>query len=279
VIDQFFDFAYERYQIMLKRNSGQLKPWTADPILQAYRFCNVYREHDTVTDWIRVNWREPHALDPDLWFAMVVARFINWPETLRDVGYPVPWKPSRLLKIMDRRRDNGLKVYSGAYMIRSDREYKGISKSIYQVESTFNPLWKQRKNLRPQPGETLDAYHVRLSQRYGMGSFMAAQVVADLKYVEPLRSAKDWDTFAASGPGSRRGLNRVLGRPKNNPWTEDEWRAELGKLRGQLLPLFSKAKMPKLHAQDTQNLCCEWDKYERVRLGEGRPRSRYDGEG
>jgi hypothetical protein len=277
MIDQFFAFALERYRIRLKRVAGEPKPWTDDPILLRYRFCNVYREHDTVTDWIRVHWREPQAENPDLWFALAVARLINWPDTLQEIGFPVPWKPARFLKVMAKRQLLGVKVYSAAYMIRSDKDYQGVSKAIYQAESTFNPLWRARKILRPQPGVTLDEYHTLIGQQYGMGSFMAAQVVADLKYVEPLRSARDWETFAASGPGSRRGLNRVLGRPKDQPWSEHEWRLGLGELRGQLLPLFRKAKMPKPHAQDIQNCCCEFDKYERVRLGEGRPRSTYNG--
>ena len=35
--------------------------------------------------------------------------------------------------------------------------------------------------------------------------------------------------------------------------------------------------MPMIHAQDLQNCLCEFDKYERVRLNEGRPRSNYPG--
>jgi hypothetical protein len=41
--------------------------------------------------------------------------------------------------------------------------------------------------------------------------------------------------------------------------------------------MFKKARMPQLHAQDLQNCLCEFDKYERVRLGEGRPKAKYNG--
>ena len=47
------------------------------------------REDDWVTKWIRDKWREPHADDPDPWFAMVFTRFVNWHDTLREIGYPV----------------------------------------------------------------------------------------------------------------------------------------------------------------------------------------------
>jgi len=67
----------EREAIRVRREAGQPKPWTDDPILQEGRFCNIRRENDRVTCWIAQNWREPHADDPELWFAMAVARLVN----------------------------------------------------------------------------------------------------------------------------------------------------------------------------------------------------------
>lgn len=250
--------------------------WTKDPILGAWKFCNVRREDDRVTRWIRDNWREPHRGEPDLWFAMVVARFVNWPDTLADLGYEwvVPWTPERFLRVMAERKTAKKKVYTGAYMVRADREHS--DKAAYQEAVVFTPMWEARERLRPKPGDTLNSYHMLLGQFHGLGSFMAAQVVADLKYDDCLYLAKDWIYFAASGPGSRRGLNRVLGRPIDSPWTEEDWRGWLTRLFNQVATEVS-ALLPGVlfHCQDLQNCLCEFDKYERVRLGEGKPRSRY----
>jgi hypothetical protein len=246
--------------------------WTTDPILQTYRFCNVYRENDTVTRWIADHWRGPHSTDPDLWFAMVVARFVNWPDTLDEIGYPVPWNRGNFLGVMDKRKTEGLKRWTGAYLIRAESPRTGGDKARYQADSVFGPMWEKREQLRPKAGDTLNSCHMLLGQWHGLGSFMAAQVVADLKYVEPLQGASDWWTFAASGPGSRRGLNRVLGVPKDNPWREDEWRMENERLREWFNHEWDHEQ---LHGQDMQNVLCEWDKHERVRLGEGRPRAKY----
>jgi hypothetical protein len=101
---------------------------------------------------------------------------------------------------------------------------------------------------------------------------MAGQVIANLKYVEPLRSADDWWT----GPGSRRGLNRALGRPVNAPWSEREWRTAFDRLYAHIKPALKRAGI-RLHAQDLQSCLCEFDKYERARLGEGTPKRRYAG--
>src|SRR5215204_5436773 len=90
-IKQLYPFAKERYAIYLKRQAGMPPPWTEDPILRDYRFTSVYREDDRVTAWIREQWRNPHNDDPDLWFAMCVARLFNQPVTLAAIGYPVPF--------------------------------------------------------------------------------------------------------------------------------------------------------------------------------------------
>ncbi len=280
--EQLMAFIAEREAIRLRRavgtraavNPGEGKEvWTKDPILAAYRFCNIRREDDRVTRWITENWRQPNKLDPDLWFAMVVARFINWPDTLADLGYPVPWRRLDFMGIMAERKASKKKLYTGAYMVRADREH--ADKAEYQAKVVFTPMWEARERLRPKEGDTLNSYHMLLGQFHGLGSFMAAQIVADLKYVQPLLSATDWLTFAASGPGSRRGLNRVLAREVDAPWTEEIWRSELGRLRDRMSPLFATAGIEMVHNQDLQNCLCEFDKYERVRLGEGRPRAKF----
>jgi hypothetical protein len=100
----------EREAIRLRRATGQLRPWTNDPILDSWSFCNVRREDDRVTCWIAVNWREPHANDQDLFFAMAVARLVNWPDTLAELGYPVPWDREHFITTLRARAGRGEKV-------------------------------------------------------------------------------------------------------------------------------------------------------------------------
>jgi hypothetical protein len=276
-VQQLFAFAEERYNIYKRRSHGHKPPWTNDPILRDYRFCNVYREDDKVTCWIRDNWRIPHAEDPDLWFAMCVARLFNRPESLSIIGYPVPFEINNFAKSIVRHRQAGGKVFNAAYIVSTNG--LSIDKLAYVTHDIIHPLWKARERLRPTKEDTLNSYHMHLGQMQGFGSFMTAQVIADIKYHYPLLKAKDWDTFAASGPGSRRGLNYVLGRERKSPWEEDEWRLELGRLREKLLPLFERAQMMKPHGQDVQNLLCEWSKYFRA-VTEGKmPKQRYKANG
>lgn len=269
-VAELFAFASERHRAHLRRVAGDPPPWTDDPIIRQYRFCNIYRELDTVTSWLAEEWREPHQDDPDLWFAFVVARHMNNIPFLRAMeGPPVPWNADHYRRVAAERAARGQQVFSGAYMIGT--RHTG-SKPDYLADMVFEPLWRQRRTLSPRPGDTLTSFHTILGQFYGLGSFMSAQVIADIKYVGPLREAADWHTFAASGPGSRRGLNRVLDRPLRHPWSEDDWRLALTRLRTELLPRFRELGWEEPHGQDVQNMLCEFDKYERARLGEGRPK-------
>lgn len=266
-------FVKARYAIKLARDAGRPRDqWTKDPILARYKFCHVHREDDRITRWVAANWRGQHATDPDLWFALTVfRRGINWPDTAQELGYPVPWNGKRYITVCTRREQRGEVVFaSTAYKLIVPATPGPLAEQ--QVRCIFDPLWKDREHYRPHPQDTLASFYGRLVEAPGMGSFLAAQVVADLKYVQ-LRKASDWWTFAASGPGSRRGLNRVLGRPVDAPWRrESDWYAELRKLQIALDPLVKAAGIPRLHAADWQNVLCEVDKRERVRLGEGKVR-------
>lgn len=277
-VDDLLRWIKERQSIYEKKEAGEPKPWTKDKIFQRYRFCNVYREFDTVTQWININWRTPHYDEPDVWFAMVIARFVNWPETLSALEFPIPWNAGHFVDIMERRKLMGKKVFTGAYMIHADGKFNG-SKARYLAEKVFTPMWKERKGIRPQEHEGLSDFYKRLRKCHDIGSFMAGQIIADTKFTRLLREAPDWYTWAVSGPGSKRGMNRLIDQDVSLPWPEPSWKMCLDELRYSILAKLQEQRLriPTITAQDLQNCLCEFDKYERVRLGEGRPRSLYPG--
>lgn len=259
MLQRLVDFIIERHKIYLRREAGEVKPWTADPLLQRYRFTNVYRELDKETVWIHDNWMAPHS-NKNMWFAALVARHINWSPTLAALPYPVPWDPKAFLKAMDERARSGEQLFTGAYMInQSIPGGKGMTKHAYLERHIFSPSWKQRDNIAPVPGDTLDYAHIKLMHMRGLGSFMAAQVIADVKHTWLLTQAPDWFDWAASGPGSRRGMNLLLGKDEDSLWKEEHWRACLQWLRpivNEQLPRGWK----KLDGQNLQNCLCEFSK-------------------
>jgi hypothetical protein len=261
-VDTLNSFIEEREEIRVRKESGQPWPWTSNVIFLTYKFCNVCREDDRTTRWIAKNWREPHADDPDLWFALVIARrVLNWPWSMQALGYPVPWDSAYFTSVTTSLMTSGQKCYDTAYQLLVQGQ-KG-DKAENMIKHILNPLWEHREHIRPRQYDELRTFFNRLSAFKYMGLFYTGQVVADLKYAQ-LTNALDWDSFAVPGPGSERGLNRVLGKPKECAWTVKGWTEALENLRPQI--------RMKIHAQDLQNCLCEFDKYERIRLGEGRVR-------
>jgi hypothetical protein len=280
-VADFVAFILARHDLYKrKRAEPELGPadWTDDPILRQYRFCNVYRELDTVTKWIATNWREPWADDKDLWFAMTVARWVNWPDTLAELGYPGSFDAryrKRFIDVLKSRAARGEKVWTGAYMIGT--QGNAVDKPVFIADHVLAPVWRMRDKLRPVAGDTLASFAHRMIAVKNHGKFMVGQVVADTKYAQcsPLALAADWSTWAISGPGSRRGLSRIVGRELTASWPDGLWLDTLQTLHVRVKRAVQGARMPAIHAQDVQNCLCEFDKYERVRLGEGKPRSRY----
>lgn len=271
-LDRFAYWINERSRIQILRRRTLTPPWTQDPILQRFKFCNVHREHDRVTTWVRKNWRDTHYDDPMAWFSMGVARLINWPDSLAELGYPVPWDPEHVRAVLQRRKASGAQVFTGAYMITNAGMKASKVDTVVHLLSNLHRLQEP-----PVLGDTLQAAHAKLraADCAGMGSFIAAQVVADAKHMLLLRTAPDWWDWAAPGPGSARGLQRLTGQPVN-PRHADAFVATLIELRRRV-GQYLQPHVERLCLQDIQNCLCEFDKYERTLWGEGTPRSRYPG--
>ncbi len=262
----------ERESIRKKKESGLPRPWTTDPILAAYRFCNVRREDDHVTRWFAVNWRSKWANHEDLWFASTVARLFNMEETLVHLEkYTLPFDIEGMRKTLNLLRQSQ-KIFNPAYIVSTNGH--AMDKIKYLMERVLDPLWKSREFIRPTIQDTLGSVHKRMLRYDGLGKFMAAQVIADIKYAQPLEDSDDWDTFAASGPGSRRGMNRLLGRfeEADDSIPERTWAEHLENYRNEMNLALGWDEP--IHAQDFQNCLCEFDKYERA-LGGKRPKQNY----
>ena len=265
-IQEFSNFIIKRWRVFERRSKGLPPPWSEDPILQNYRFCNVRREDDAVTIFIRKNWLEPNYDCEHLWFASLISRFFNYPEFLKEIGFPVPFKPGHLLNKAKAITAEGGKKFNTAYLITTNGA-RGEKVELL-TELVFKPAWARRSEFVYQQGSPLSHYHEKLMTLNGLKSFLAGQVIADLKYAPQFDAAPDWDSFFAIGPGSKRGVNRVFGKPKKETAPDSEFIEMFRAIRAEAEPLIEAAGVPHLHAQDVQNCLCEFDKYERVRLKE-----------
>ena len=309
-INDIAAFMKARHDIYLDRKAGKPGPWTADPVLRDGRFCNIFRELDTVTIWVDKHIRQPYADHPHLWFMLAIARYINWPDTLRylmDEAEPGTWpdeegfEPAKLTKALEDYAAAGNKVYTGAYMIRAEsdpsKEWYSWTKHRYIAEIVLGRLWEDREEwqrmLETTPGvlrafNRLETVWEKFQQhRYiGWGPFMAYEVVTDLRHTRYLRNAPDIYTWANAGPGAIRGLNRLYGRDLAAKPRPEQTNAEMLQLMEELNvydePGFNatfgepRDVNPRFEMRDIEHTLCEFDKIERVRRGEGKMRSKYD---
>lgn len=274
-----FYWVRERERIRIAKDGGQPHPWTDDPILATYRFCNVRREDDRGTVWIRRHIREPFADHPLLWLMLCIARQINWPDTLRDlIEGPSSWPsadtfdPRNLTTTLESRKASGEKVYTGAYMI-SAPSTKGANKQAYIAETVIGALWHRRDVFSRHFGAapTLQRTHELITRSNGWGMFMAYQAVVDMRFTRLLSTADDISRWAAAGPGTLRGLNRVHGRAVDAALTQGQALTEMRAI----FKVIQQETGVAMDFSDVPNILCETDKYLRVKNGEGKPRALY----
>lgn len=266
----------EREQVRMRKDRGDPQPWTDDPILSTYRFCNVRREDDRGTIWIRENIRKPFADHPCLWLMLCIARQINWPDTLAELIAAKAWPldstfaPAQITAILNARKARGDKVYTGAYMISAPAT-KGADKQAYIAETVIGALWRRRNFFHLWKNATLQSTHRRITESNGWGNFMAYQAVVDMRFTSLLRDASDARTWAAAGPGTLRGLNRLHGRRVDFGLTQEQ---ALSEMRA-IYRIVEAETGVAMDFSDVPNVLCETDKYLRVKLGEGKPRALY----
>jgi len=278
LFDTLIYFANEREQVRLNKeaNFGLL---TMDPIINKYRFCNIRRRDDRVTKWLLKNYYTNNV--GDVWFKALIARLINWPPTLQYlmdkkliVNRVEEFDGDEFIKQLDILRLKGEKMYSSAYVVYPTNVV-GATKAANLTSYIINPTVFFANDIRKAiSNDSIEEVTTVLSQSFGIKTFLAGQVSADLTYIMgQLMNAKDLCTWAPIGPGSKRGLNRLHNRTLTKNLTQEQFNSELIEVRGKLIN--SNSKLADLTLHDCQNIMCEYDKYIRVDKGEGKPRQLY----
>ena len=253
----------ERELIRLRKEEGAPKPWTDDPVFRRVYFTNVHREDDRVTRWIRQNYT-PSLFGEYYEAAIVAARIFNRIETLEH--FKLKWFPVQQVTLEDNLREWGASntTWGNAYVITTHGQK--MSKVTYCVKLLQEATDKLPVKLSGWD-LSCELWYRKIMEIDGMGSFLAAQVVADLKNTEghPLEGAADWMYFCAPGPGSLRGLTWYHGK----------------KITGSTFQAAIEEVAKDLEwehcMQDLQNCMCEFDKYCRVLANAGRSKRNYAG--
>jgi hypothetical protein len=266
-----FDLAYwinEREAIRTRKDAGVPAPWTNDPAMAKVRYCNVRREDDKVTRYIR-------SVDtysrPDVpVYAVVLARMLNRIPTLVAVEPLVRDGDLAGVKTKLKEMRGAGPIWGNAYTISTCG--KSMDKVDYVVDWVVAKVMDAELNPIGYPEtRSLQWFYEELMYIDGLGSFLAAQVVADLKNTpgHPLHDAPDWWTWSAHGPGSLKGLSAYFGKTITPKYYQEAIELCYDEVR----PLLANY-VPVLHMQDFQNCMCEFSKYARVKEG-GHARNSY----
>lgn len=287
----FFDFVNEREEVRLRRQAGFSFPWTDDPILRSFKFTNVRRHHDRTSRELREKFYTPRFNDDRRSILMNAAlfRYFGTWEFAQAVGWQEfdTFDFEMIKDTAEQRLADKQRVFTGAYVITN----QGISapKQEVVVDYFLRDLHKSVSDIL-KIVQTTDSWEkvarrMMLINGFGGTGFMTKEILLDTTYTGFWRipishpedgyfsQPSDWWSWTPIGPGARRGASRVLGDDSATPISESKAGVVIRELQDEASALWKHEGV--LAPHDVQFQLCEFDKYERVRLGQGQPRSRY----
>lgn len=274
LLKEFYDFIVERESIRVRRKLGlPREEWTSDPILKAFSFTNVKRHHDRTTTLLKKEFYDPipkvFKTEPQVFLLnAAIYRYFGTIESARVIGWCPDWTPEFRHKIWDLGASHMLK-FTPAYIIpaagRSDPKF-------IVVLDIIDSIWSRADEIvcKTKWEEAIDV----LRECYGVGAFMAKEVYLDFLLVTG-HTPEDWSTWTPTGPGGKRGASVIR---YGDAFKISETEAlqiirEVYEARGEYWPAeILGSPSVELDLTDIQFQCCEFDKYQRVVRGDGKPK-------
>jgi hypothetical protein len=267
----FWYWINERHMIYIRRfEQGKPKPWTEDPVLQNYKFTNVFRELDRGTIWLRENFIEKYPHDSLMLFNIIWYRMFNLISTAESIGYVKDWDGIAVARQLDTKMASGLPVFTSAHMTKGGDA--GTTKASYFCK-ILDGVWAQRHTmcLKIKQSGSIQAASEILDGIESIGGFLSYEIATDLRHTNILNHAVDIMTWANTGPGCMRGIRAIYP-------TADK-ADSLFVMRNLLHDSYRETAnhVPKMEIRDIEHSLCEFSKYWKVKTGTGRPRVRFDG--
>ncbi|HVR46911.1 MAG TPA: nucleotide kinase domain-containing protein [Candidatus Binatia bacterium] len=269
VFETYWRFAYERQEIFYRRLSGDPQPWTDDAILRAFRFTNVYRASDRVSQYlIRHVIYEGSQTTDEIFFRVFLFKIFNrietWERLVESLQQPA-WSTfdfRRYDRVLGDLMRRGERIYSAAYIVpppdlgRVRKHSNHLLLLTMMMRDRLPDRLAEARNLR-ETFELLRAYP-------SLGDFLAFQFSIDLNY-GPFLNFSEMEHVVA-GPGARSGIRKAFS-DAGGLCDEDVIRAVAEHASREFAARglsFRSLWGRSLQLIDCQNLFCEVDKYSRV---------------
>ncbi|HEU5383924.1 MAG TPA: nucleotide kinase domain-containing protein [Ktedonobacteraceae bacterium] len=270
IYDFYWYFAAERHATLERRIAGTPPPWTTDSILQTFKFCNVYRAADRVSQYmIREVACGTESVEPaDRLFQIVAFRTFSKIETWKGVRtflgrYPLleDLNSGSFTEALEQAKKANDGLYTGAFILCANNAYGQRAKHLNHIELFRHMFIKDKLGERLLEARSLQQIYEMLHNYPLMGNFMSYQIAIDLNYSDLINFSEN--DFTQAGPGALRGMKKAfedLGDYSPSDiilWMVDHQEEEFTRLNFKFNGLWGRP----LHAIDCQGLFCELDKY------------------
>jgi len=281
IYDAYWNFACERQNIFFARLRNQPFPWSANTILQEYRFTNPYRVTDRVSQYLikSVIYSGGNYSPEDCLFRILLFKFFNRIETwhaldsaLGDISYK-SYDRAKYEMVLDRLLNENAKIYSAAYIMPSGKSSFGFKQKHRNNLCLIELMMKEHLTTKIAKLTSLKGLYDLLLAFPTIGKFLAFQYAIDINYSE-LCDFNEM-SFVVAGPGAQRGIDKCFSNRKHDyayiiRFVAENQESEFAKRRLQFKTLFGRS----LQLIDCQNLFCEIDKYARVAFPEANSKIR-----
>lgn len=214
VYDLYWFFAYARQDIFYRRVAGEDPPWTTNPIFNRYRFCNVYRVSDRVSQYlIRHVIYEGIQSPEEILFRIMLFRVFNKIETwewLVSQHGELTWKTfsyQLYARSLDLLKVYGEPVYNHAYILPCPN----IDNLRCKHHAHLRLLEQSMLGELPMlvyTADTFETLYRRIHAIPSFGPFLAFQLAIDINY-SPICNFSEND-YVVAGLGAKDGIRKCF---------------------------------------------------------------------
>ena len=271
IFDTYWRFAAMRQEVFFNKLKNVRPPWTSDPILNTYKFCNAYRVSDRVSQYLIKNViydENKSQNEEEVLFRILLFKIFNkietWEYLESKIGDYITLSNFDLegySNILQEAMNIGYVIYTSAYMSCASKEFGYDKKHQNHLALIDKMVVKDRVINRIVKAKSLEEIFHILESYPLLGKFMAYQLATDINYSEVINF--DENSFTIAGPGAERGIDKCFIDTKGKSYADIiYWMTENQENQFQRLGLNFKSLWGRpLKAIDCQNLFCETDKY------------------
>lgn len=259
-------FIHERMRIWEQKVSGKTPPYTTDPILSRYRFCNIFREFDrqTIEFHTMLN---PYRDNFPLWLLnMFYCRMVARPETIRHTGLLSFSKEDNEV-LYTRLIDSPRPRFGTPYVFPISTILRGETptRELFIRDHLPKHMHVIAEEIRTWNKESICAGVEKIIPRFGHNLiFLWTEVLIDIAYQFP-EHIDLFDRFPI-GPGSKTTLQKINAAKDPSVLVKDLANSSFD------VGLTYNGSPVRLSAENWEGICCEFRKYTNLKNGHGRRR-------